>query len=87
MTDEELTTAKDALVQRLPATFASVASVNGAITSLWVQGLPDDYYQQYLEVRRRDHERGCPSRGEEPTSMSTIWRSSSLATARRLKGR
>ena len=47
VTDEELTTAKDALVQRLPAAFASVASVNGAITSLWVQGLPEDYYQQY----------------------------------------
>jgi zinc protease len=47
VTDEELTTAKDALVQRLPAAFASVASVNGAITSLWMQGLPEDYYQQY----------------------------------------
>ena len=42
-----MTTAKDALVQSLPAAFASVASVNGAITSLWVQGLPEDYYQQY----------------------------------------
>ena len=50
VTDEELTTAKEALVQRLPATFASVASVNGAITSLWVQGLPDDYYQQYSKA-------------------------------------
>ena len=47
VTDEELTTAKDALVQSLPPAFASVASVNGAITSLWVQGLPEDYYQQY----------------------------------------
>jgi zinc protease len=50
VTDEELTTAKDALVQRLPAAFASVGSVNGAITSLWVQGLPDDYYQQYSKA-------------------------------------
>ena len=47
ITDEELSTAKDALVQRLPAAFASVASVNGAITTLWLQGLPEDYYQQY----------------------------------------
>ena len=38
VTDEELTTAKDALVQSLPAAFSSVASVNGAITSLWVRG-------------------------------------------------
>jgi zinc protease len=47
VTDEELSTAKDALIQRLPATFASVSSVNGALTTLWTQSLPDDYYQQY----------------------------------------
>src|SRR3954464_12265545 len=47
ITDDELSTAKDALIQRLPATFASVGSINGAITSLWTQNLPDDYYQQY----------------------------------------
>jgi zinc protease len=47
VTDEELATAKDALVQRLPGTFASVAGINGAIAGLWTQGLPDDYYQQY----------------------------------------
>ena len=41
--------AKDALVQRLPATFASVSSINGALTTLWTQGLPDDYYQQYAK--------------------------------------
>jgi zinc protease len=47
VTDDELATAKDALVQRLPATFASVGSISGAITSLWTQGLSDTYYQQY----------------------------------------
>jgi predicted Zn-dependent peptidase len=47
VTDDELTTARDALVQRLPGMFASVTSINSAITSLWYQGLPDDYYQQY----------------------------------------
>jgi zinc protease len=47
ITDEELTTAKDALVQRLPGTFASVSTINNAITTLWTQNLPDDYYQQY----------------------------------------
>lgn len=47
VTDEELSTAKDALIQRLPATFASVSSINGALTTLWTQNLPDDYYQQY----------------------------------------
>jgi len=47
ITDDELKTAKDALIQRLPGTFASVQSINGAITSLWTQGLPDDYFRQY----------------------------------------
>jgi zinc protease len=47
VTDDELAIAKDSLIQRLPATFASVSTINGALTNLWVQGLPDDYYQQY----------------------------------------
>jgi predicted Zn-dependent peptidase len=50
VTDEELQTAKDSLIQRLPGTFASVTAINGALTSLWVQGLPDDYYQQYAKA-------------------------------------
>ena len=32
---------------RLPAQFASVQGINGAITTLWTQTLPADYYQQY----------------------------------------
>ena len=47
ITDEELAVAKDSLIQRLPGTFASVSTINSALTNLWVQGLPDDYYQQY----------------------------------------
>jgi zinc protease len=47
VSDDELQTAKDALIQRLPGAFASVQGINNAITSLWTQGLPDDYYQQY----------------------------------------
>ena len=58
ITDEELKTAKDALIQRLPGTFASVQAINGALTTLWNQGLPDDYYQQYgsriTDVRKED---------------------------------
>jgi zinc protease len=49
VTDEELATAKDSLIQRLPGTFASVSAINSAVTNLWVQGLPDDYYQQYAK--------------------------------------
>ena len=47
VTDEELTTAKDALIQRLPGTFGSVGGINGSLTTIWTQGLPEDYYQQY----------------------------------------
>jgi len=49
VTDEELRTAKESLVQRLPGTFASVGAINGAITGLWAEGLPDTYYQQYAK--------------------------------------
>jgi zinc protease len=58
ITDQELATAKDSLIQRLPGTFASVQSVNNAIVSLWTQGLPDNYYQQYAskisDIRKED---------------------------------
>ena len=47
VTDEELTTAKDALIQRLPGTFGSVGGINGSLTAIWTQALPEDYYQQY----------------------------------------
>jgi zinc protease len=47
VTDEELTTSKSSLVQSLPGLFDSVSSIGAAITTLWTQGLPDDYYQQY----------------------------------------
>ena len=48
VTDEELQTAKASLIQSLPSEFETVSSVNGAIASLWLQGLPDDYYQQFV---------------------------------------
>jgi zinc protease len=49
ITDEELKTAKDNLIQGLPARFSSVTAISGSITSLAVQGLPDDYYQNYAK--------------------------------------
>ena len=57
ITDEELATARDSLIQRLPGTFASVQSVNSAIVSIWTQGLPDDYYQQYVKESPRSERR------------------------------
>lgn len=47
ITDEEIKTAKEALIQGLPQRFASVSAISSAITSLTVQGLPDDFYQTY----------------------------------------
>jgi zinc protease len=49
ITDEELKTAKENLIQGLPARFSSVTAISGSITSLAVQGLPDDYYQTYAK--------------------------------------
>ena len=46
-TDAELTEAKEALVQRLPQSFASVAALASSITTLYSFGLPMDYYQTY----------------------------------------
>ena len=45
--DDELAQAKASLVQSLPGSFASVNGVNGSIASIYTQGLPEDYYQQF----------------------------------------
>src|SRR5256885_11002345 len=47
VTDDELKTAEDNLVQSLPQNFASVRAVNGSITDLYFEDLPQDYYQNY----------------------------------------
>ena len=47
ITDEEIKTAKESLIQGLPQRFASVSAISNSITSLAVQSLPDDYYQTY----------------------------------------
>ncbi len=49
ITDEEIKTAKDSLIQRLPQRFSSVTGINDAITGLVLWGLPDDYYQTYAK--------------------------------------
>ena len=49
ITDEEIKTAKEALIQGLPQRFASVSAISSAITSLVTQGLPDDFYQTYAK--------------------------------------
>src|SRR5262245_27307759 len=49
ITDDELKTAKESLIQGLPQRFASVSAISQAITTLTLQGLPDDYYQTYAK--------------------------------------
>lgn len=48
--DEEMAQAKASLVQSLPEVFESVNGVNGGISSIYTQGLPEDYYQQFIRA-------------------------------------
>jgi zinc protease len=50
VTDDELQMSKNSLAQSLPERFASVSGIGDAIGTLWQQGLPDDYYQQYQKA-------------------------------------
>lgn len=47
VTDDELRTAEDNLVQGLPEDFSSVRAVNGSISALYLENLPQDYFQHY----------------------------------------
>ncbi len=47
VTDDELQMSKNALVQSLPGMFDSVGRIGDAIGTLWLQDLPDNYFQQY----------------------------------------
>ena len=47
ITDEEMVQARDSLIQRLPNRFSSVSAIGSSITSLYLQDLPVDYYQNY----------------------------------------
>lgn len=72
ITDEELKTAKDSLIQGLPQRFGSVAGISNAITSLVVQGLPDDYYQTFAKnVSAVTKEELGPQKGTKNKAPST----------------
>ncbi|MDB4913315.1 MAG: peptidase domain protein [Gemmatimonadetes bacterium] len=47
VTDEEMASGKAALAQSLPSTFASVGATGNAIGNLYIQDLPQDYYQTF----------------------------------------
>jgi len=46
-TEDEMAQGKASLIQSLPARFSSVNATAGTISSLYTQGLPDTYYQEY----------------------------------------
>jgi predicted Zn-dependent peptidase len=48
--DDELAQAKAALAQSLPEQFESVSGVNSSIATIYTQGLPEDYYQQFARA-------------------------------------
>lgn len=47
ITDEEMTTARESLVQGLPDRFSSLAAIGSSILNLHLNDLPMDYYQNY----------------------------------------
>jgi len=48
-TDDELKQGKESLIQRLPQRFAGVDAAAGAISTLYIQGLPETYWQEYAK--------------------------------------
>jgi zinc protease len=49
VSDEELQTAKDKMIQGLPQNFSSVSAVSGSISGLYLNDLPADYYARYAD--------------------------------------
>jgi zinc protease len=50
ITDEELKTAKERLIQSLPQRFSSVSAIGASINNIMVEGLPENYYQNYANA-------------------------------------
>jgi zinc protease len=50
ITDAELAAGKAALTQSLPERFSSVGAVSSAIREIYVEGLPKDYYQRFVDA-------------------------------------
>ncbi|MDQ3950813.1 MAG: insulinase family protein [Gemmatimonadota bacterium] len=46
-TEDEIQQGKESLIQSLPARFASVNAIGNAISEIYVQGLPETYYQEF----------------------------------------
>ncbi|MGH7551740.1 MAG: M16 family metallopeptidase, partial [Longimicrobiales bacterium] len=48
-TEDEIKQGKESLIQRLPTRFDGVAVAASAISSVYVQGLPENYWQEYAK--------------------------------------
>lgn len=48
VSDDELASAKAALIQSLPSRVESVSGIGGMINEVFVNGLPEDYFQQFV---------------------------------------
>jgi zinc protease len=48
ITDDEMQSAKNALIQSLPSRFASVGGVSNSVSEIYAQDLPEDYYQSFV---------------------------------------
>ena len=49
VSDEELTRAKNYVALRFPSRFQTVAGIAGRLTELELYGLPDGYFNEYVE--------------------------------------
>lgn len=47
VTDDELSSAKAALIQSLPSRLASIAGIGGMVNEIYLNGLPEDYWTQF----------------------------------------
>ena len=52
VTDDELKTAEDNIVQGLPQNFSSVRAVNSSISAIYLEDLPQDYFQHFAQSVR-----------------------------------
>ena len=48
ITDDEMQAAKNSLIQSLPGRFSSVNSVSSAVSEIYTQDLPENYYQSFV---------------------------------------
>jgi predicted Zn-dependent peptidase len=46
-TEDEIKQGKESLIQSLPRRFSSVNGIGGAVSSIYVQGLPETFFQDY----------------------------------------